>query len=303
MYKIIGADKKEYGPVTAEQLRQWIIEGRVNGQTSVWSEVLGEWKPLAAYPEFEDILRPAPSGASTFAAGGNAVAPTEVVLGRDYALDIGNCITRSWALVKQHFWPVVGITFVVILVIGVVNQLLGLLSGPAIRGMIFDKRITVGAVSVVLLTSVLGTPVYVLLVAWLFKYYLKLIRGQFAGIADAFSGFGSASGQLVLLGLTSGVLSTLGYFLCLLPGIYLTVSWMFAVPLVIDRGMGFWNAMEFSRKVVCRHWFLLFALQLVSGLLASCGVIACCIGVFVTIPIGFVTLMYAYEDLFGLQAT
>jgi hypothetical protein len=32
-------------------------------------------------------------------------------------------------------------------------------------------------------------------------------------------------------------------------------------------------------------------------------VIACCIGVFVTMPIGFVTLMYAYEDLFGLQAT
>ena len=35
MYKIIGADQKEYGPVTAEQLRQWIAEGRVNGQTSV----------------------------------------------------------------------------------------------------------------------------------------------------------------------------------------------------------------------------------------------------------------------------
>ena len=50
MYKIIGADQKEYGPVTAEQLRQWITEGRVNGQTSVWSEGATEWKPLAALP-------------------------------------------------------------------------------------------------------------------------------------------------------------------------------------------------------------------------------------------------------------
>ena len=48
MYKIIGADQKEYGPVTAEQMRQWVIEGRVNGQTSVWSEALPGWKPLSA---------------------------------------------------------------------------------------------------------------------------------------------------------------------------------------------------------------------------------------------------------------
>ena len=35
MYKIIGADLKEYGPVSVEQLRQWISEGRVNAQTKV----------------------------------------------------------------------------------------------------------------------------------------------------------------------------------------------------------------------------------------------------------------------------
>ena len=29
MYKIIGQDGKEYGPITAEQLRQWISENRV----------------------------------------------------------------------------------------------------------------------------------------------------------------------------------------------------------------------------------------------------------------------------------
>jgi len=27
VYKIIGADGKEYGPITAEQLRRWIAEG------------------------------------------------------------------------------------------------------------------------------------------------------------------------------------------------------------------------------------------------------------------------------------
>ncbi|HZF01496.1 MAG TPA: DUF4190 domain-containing protein [Methylomirabilota bacterium] len=52
MYKIIGADGKEYGPITAEQLRQWIAQGRANAQTRTISENATEWKPLGALPEF-----------------------------------------------------------------------------------------------------------------------------------------------------------------------------------------------------------------------------------------------------------
>lgn len=51
MYKIIGADQKEYGPITSEQMQQWITEGRVNAQTLVWSETSGNWMPLSSYPE------------------------------------------------------------------------------------------------------------------------------------------------------------------------------------------------------------------------------------------------------------
>lgn len=56
MYKIIGADGKEYGPITAEQLRQWIAEGRANGQTKVLSEGATDWKPVTEFPEFAGAL-------------------------------------------------------------------------------------------------------------------------------------------------------------------------------------------------------------------------------------------------------
>ncbi|MCU0785075.1 MAG: DUF4339 domain-containing protein [Verrucomicrobia bacterium] len=52
MYKIIGADGKEYGPITADQLKQWITEGRANAQTKVLAEGGTEWKTLAEIPEF-----------------------------------------------------------------------------------------------------------------------------------------------------------------------------------------------------------------------------------------------------------
>ena len=52
MYKIIGADGKEYGPVSAELLRDWIQQGRVSPQSQVRPEGSTEWKPLVNFPEF-----------------------------------------------------------------------------------------------------------------------------------------------------------------------------------------------------------------------------------------------------------
>jgi hypothetical protein len=58
LYKIIGADGKEYGPISAEQLRQWIAQGRANAQTRILVEGATEWKLLGTLPEFL-ILFPA----------------------------------------------------------------------------------------------------------------------------------------------------------------------------------------------------------------------------------------------------
>ena len=55
MYKIVGADQKEYGPITAEQLRQWITEGRANAQTLARIED-GPWKPLGTIAEFASLF-------------------------------------------------------------------------------------------------------------------------------------------------------------------------------------------------------------------------------------------------------
>jgi hypothetical protein len=61
MYKIIGADGREYGPITADQVREWIAEGRANAQTRTLAEGAEQWKPLTAYLEFAPALGRAPS--------------------------------------------------------------------------------------------------------------------------------------------------------------------------------------------------------------------------------------------------
>src|SRR5262245_45280618 len=62
MYKIIGVDGKQYGPISPEQLRQWITEGRARAETLVQQEGQVEWKALSLFPEFAaDIKSPTPA--------------------------------------------------------------------------------------------------------------------------------------------------------------------------------------------------------------------------------------------------
>jgi hypothetical protein len=67
MYKLIGADGKEYGPVSAEMLRQWIAEGRANALTRVLPENETEWKLLRDLPEFASAFPPAPAAPAPIA--------------------------------------------------------------------------------------------------------------------------------------------------------------------------------------------------------------------------------------------
>jgi len=60
MYKIIGIDGRQYGPVNGDQLRRWLAEHRVNSQTLVQTEGAPDWKPLTTLPEFTPELDAVP---------------------------------------------------------------------------------------------------------------------------------------------------------------------------------------------------------------------------------------------------
>lgn len=272
MYKIIGADGQQYGPVSAEQMRRWIAENRVNAQTLVQAEGAQEWKPLSTFPEFADAFpaqAPPTSSPPPFSAPPpkpDAEALAAAILARDYRVEIGSCVSRSWNLLTRHFWLIVGAYFV----LGLVASTVPLIRGVCMGGLYF--------------------------------LLLKLIRGERARFGDAFAGFSLAFLPLFLAGLVSGLLTAIGLLLCLVPGIYLAVAWVFTLPLVIDKKLDFWPAMELSRKVVTRHWWVILGLLLVNFLVILVGLAVCCIGVYVALPVAFGALAYAYEDIFGRQA-
>jgi hypothetical protein len=297
-YTIIGGDGKQYGPITGDDLRKWISEGRLNAQSLAKADSDAEFRTLATFPELADAFAPQaaePSAPPVFGA-------TTLTDG-DYELDIGDCISKGWELVKKNFWPVVGVNFLVFLVIMAFNQLTGLFTRSIVQQMIQLHQFSAGGICILLLVSILGAPVYLILMGGLMKYFLKLMRGEQASVGDAFSGFGPMAGQLILLGLVMNMLVLVGYALCLVPGIFLQVAWLFSITLVIDRQMNFWDAMELSRKMVCKHWWIVFAFFIVYSLVVAAGVLACCVGILVTMPIGIAAMLYAYETIFGKSKT
>jgi hypothetical protein len=72
MYYIQGADQKEYGPVSADQLRQWISENRLNRFSPARADGESLWKTLGDFPEFAEVL----VGAAPAASEAPASAPT-----------------------------------------------------------------------------------------------------------------------------------------------------------------------------------------------------------------------------------
>jgi len=280
MYKIKGFDQREYGPVSEQELRQWITQSRANAQTMAQKEGSANWQPLSAFSEFAALLAP---GAGTPATTPpvikpNAEALAAEIIARGYQVDIGSCISRGWDLVKTNFGLTVGTTLLVLVIPQLVPYAVPV----------------VGHIAVIVLDGVLKGGIYL--------FYLKLIRGERTGVADGFSGFTIAFVQLLLAGIVSSLLILVGLCLCVVPGVYLAVSWIFAFPLVIDKKLDFWEAMEVSRKVVGKQWWQMFGLAIVAGLVAVAGVLACGIGIFVTIPIMLAAITYAYEDIFGAGA-
>lgn len=63
MYRIIGTDEKEYGPIPAGQIRQWFREGRLTRTSRVQPEGAAGWQALGALAEFADLFPPLPDAA------------------------------------------------------------------------------------------------------------------------------------------------------------------------------------------------------------------------------------------------
>lgn len=76
---------------------------------------------------------------------------------------------------------------------------------------------------------------------------------------------------------------------------------MFAFPLIIDRKYSAWQAMKTSAAVTFENLGAVTGLYTVGFLLALAGLLLCFVGVYLVLPIIFMSMTIAYRRLFPLD--
>ncbi len=213
----------------------------------------------------------------------------------DYQLSIGQVFSDAWELtkgVKGTFW----LAFIVyLLIVMAVGFSLGFVFG--VLGM--------GAQAAVLQSVVM--QVAVTLVSYPLMAGIMLI-GVYRSVGEPISihllfNNWSKTVPLFVCYLIMMVLITIGFLLFVLPGIYLTFAYMLAMPLIVEKGLGPWEALEASRKAISKRWFSVFFIFIILMFVMSISAIPLGIGLIWTVPLSVMVMSVMYRNIFGVNSS
>jgi len=229
------------------------------------------------------------------------------------------CLSASWALVKDRYWLITGITAVGVLIAGLAP--LGILAGPMMCG-----------IFIVLFRCMRGEPIEF---SFLFKGFdhflesliatlLKLVpiivllipfyAGVFGLIFFLAPHRGHAPGnpQVQFVdrvhlgpGETIGLVAVIGVLLLLFIAVAISIGvlFTFSYPLIVDRLLSGLEAVKTSIKAGLANFWGLIGLALLNAALGMAGVLCCYFGVFLILPITMGAAATAYRQVFGLAET
>ena len=223
-----------------------------------------------------------------------------------YTIDIGSVVSRSFDLVKEHLWPSIGVALLMGIIAG---------AGGAIP--------IIGVFIAWLLNGMVTGGTY--------RYFLLKVRGQESTLNDAFAGFQAprmkelllagmviaAPGVVInLFGLSVQLISlmqmrgtspdmvnaALPMVLTALGGLSLVAMafgllWTPALVILGDEPIGFWKALELSRRLVMQHIFTWIGVYITMFLLSLAGMLALCVGIFFVMPMLSVMQAVIWDDI------
>ncbi len=206
------------------------------------------------------------------------IRTVEQVLATGYRIDTFSVLSRSWELVKTGLAPLV------------VFSIAALFMSFFLGGVFARNPFAVSLLSFVLSPIIMGA---------LMVGIRRLMLGQTLELAD-FKDVQPLLIPLIVVGVISGLLGSLGFVLCILPGLYAIIVLGFAMPLVIDRGTDPLQAIKDSVAISNKSLLDLTILIAVMGLIGIAGALACGVGLVVALPLVATMRMVAYADIMGL---
>ncbi len=221
-------------------------------------------------------------------------------------LDPVGCISEGWNLIKDQYGLFLGITFVGVLLAGMVP--FGIIAGPMYCGIFLALFMKMRREPIEFATLFKGFDyfleslivtllIFVLLAAVMIPFFIA-----FFGLIAIVAGIGRGANMEAMafailvpaLGVAVSVLMLLSLFL--------TACMWFAYLLLVDRNLRAWPALTLSAKAVWANKWGVLGLMLLNWLLSAAGALLCYIGLVLYFPIMFASFAVAYRRMFGESA-
>lgn len=233
------------------------------------------------------------------------------IINNGYEFKLGEYISRGFSLIQANLGGFIGF-FLIYLLITMVLAFIPFVGGLA--SMVITPALTIGPYHVAHLMDSGKTPDFNaffkgfdrlgdLFLAYLLQI-LVLVGVMLPGIILLITTAGLSFFESMEYGETPDVnFGILGgaLLLLLIPAVYFGVSYAWTLPLVWFYKMKPWPAMEASRKLIGKQWFIMLLFLIVCGLIAASGLILLGIGLLFTAPAMTLAQYAAFADVTKLN--
>ena len=230
-----------------------------------------------------DVVVPAVAGGSL----------QDALAGR-YDFKIGEVMSEAWRLTKgfkASFWGAAVLIYLLALIpLMLVGALMGFTAGAGGKPNVLVQIVFNLVIATLMAPLTMG----------MFMMAVKRAAGMPVTFAVAFGYFKKAP-VAILAGLLVTLLTYVGVALLVLPGIYLGLAYAMTIPLIADRELPVWQAMETSRKSLTHKWFRIFGLYLLVGLLVGLSALPLGIPLIWTFPWAILVIGVLYRRIFGVS--
>jgi hypothetical protein len=232
-----------------------------------------------------------------------------------YRLEIGSLVSRAFDIMKQHLWPAIGVTLLMMLILGMSGALpcagvfiSWLVTGPVMGGLFlyFLPKVRGGMSTVneafggfrsprmkqlMFAGMIIGAPQFVYGVVQVVTQVMMIATV----ISDAASGQSSETPPPIFMAMPVATLVAIATMVPLM--IVFTILWTPTYVILADSEVSFGRAMNLSRALVLQRpgTWILFWLTIAG--LSIVGFLALCVGILFVMPLTNVMLVLAWNDI------
>jgi hypothetical protein len=320
----VNRDRQSLGQFTEQEVSNGLESGRFLPDDLGWQEGMESWQPLSSLANLP------PPGAEAPVARHMPPAFDGPPPGFEKPGNIrfDECLSKAWECFQRN-WGICIVGTLILFAISAVVQIPMQFAQTMLERFMGHGSSTqiwmmIGMGVVFLFFYALATGVSTILSAGFMYFFIESLRTGKSNIDNLFAGFRQSSWVQILLAMLVWILAVfvimavlvtpavfltasmkssvpviVAAVLAMIPLVYLAVPLGFVFPLIVDKKLGFWQAITTAVKTVHRQWFPTLGLMILVGLIGMAGMLACCIGMLATMPLGYLIWCQGYRQLFG----